>query len=785
MFTRLSALRRRSADGFLCSRFFRYLPILPLLGWLALTPATSAMANGINFWQEIHTTIPMRDLAASPVGYVAAGANGLWYSTNLTNWARDSVPTGSGLPYATVIWDGSRFLASANGILTSPDGVNWTLVYSDPSASPYLTAVLYANGVYLAAGSDNNGAVLLRSTDGQTWTPETTGLDNSGTTTYVLSAIAYGNGLFVAGGQEDSPTTAQDIILTSPDGVNWTQQVLPNGGDDGFAVTGAGNGAAYGSGTFFVGGNGGGYTSSDGVNWTANPFSWIAFNIAFENGEFVGAGTDYTNYPLMDAAAFTSADGVNWSAHDIAPRQSSLLDLSSVNYLNGQFILSGYLGVWASPDSSNWNQVFAGPQSNGFTCLGYGGGNYVLLPPFENPDSLVLTSNDGIDWPDVLTDAGAAIGGGSGPGCIAYGAGKFVAGGLHDEPFPYYSTDGVFWIAASAPSGASFGPVAWNGTNFLSLGGYNDGSGIVAAVYASSDGTNWNAVPTSGLPASDLSAYQLKYVNGTYFAWSGSALYKSADGANWTPSSVPADFSRVDDIAYGAGRFVASGGGPNFSLFVAQSGDGINWQQESGLPPTVTEPNGAPAQMIYAGGEFVILGMDADAALSAYLTSHDGLNWTETIQPGNFNLQQAAWDGSKLVASSYFGIYAAYGVTQNAAGSAKIGQGKGRSIKYRFTVSNDSSNGTGATGVVLADALPAGVTLSNVSSSQGSCSGDNTQITCNLGDLAAGAAATVNLHIRVPRTMCTVTDTAATYADQPLTDQSNSSVTVTVQRPQC
>lgn len=788
MFCRITALRHRSADGFLWSQIFRYLLILPLLGTLALAPGTSAMANGVNFWQQVYGTVPMRDLAASPVGYVAAGANGLWFSTNLTNWQEDNAPAGSGLPYATVIWGGGQFLAGVNGIVASPDGVNWTLVYSDPVNQPYFSSIVYANGVYLAAGEDLNGAVILRSTDGHTWTPEATGLNNSGNFIYALCEINYGNGLYVATGQKLTSTTAQDVILTSPDGINWTQQSLPNNGNDAIIESAGVSSGAYGNGLFVEGGIGGIYTSADGVNWTEQFFPWLIFHIAFENGEFVGAGLDFQNSPLQYAAAFTSPDGINWSARDIALRQSSALDLSSIRYFNGEFILSGYTGVWTSLDSTNWSQVFAGPESSGFACLGYGGGHFLLLPPLENPDSLVFVSSDGVNWPDILTDTGAPIGGGSGPGCVAYGDGKFIAGGLNEQPVPYYSSGGTLWTTASAPASASFGPVVWNGAGFLSLGGYNDGSGMVAAAYASADGTSWAPAAVSGLPATDLSGYQMKYVGGTYFAWSGRALYRSTDGVNWTASSVPSAFTRIDDIAYGAGRFVLSGGNPSFDLYgllVAQSVDGMNWQQESGLPPTVSEPNGAPAQMIYAGDEFVILCMDNAADLSAYLTSHDGLSWTETIQPGNWTFQQVAWDGTKLVASSYFGIYAAYGVTQDIAGTASAGHGKGRSIKYHFTVSNDSPDGTGATGVELADALPAGATLSKVSSSQGSCSGDNSQVTCALGALDAGSAATVDLNIKVPSGPCTISDTANTYADQPLTDASNSSVTVTVNRSHC
>ena len=66
----------------------------------------------------------------------------------------------------------------------------------------------------------------------------------------------------------------------------------------------------------------------------------------------------------------------------------------------------------------------------------------------------------------------------------------------------------------------------------------------------------------------------------------------------------------------------------------------------------------------------------------------------------------------------------------------------GNNLTYTINVSNNGPSN--ATGVIITDTLPAGVTFVSANSSQGSCSGTTT-VTCNLGTLnnAANASATI------------------------------------------
>lgn len=119
------------------------------------------------------------------------------------NWTIVQYPPNylSGITYG-----GGQFVAVGREgiILTSPDGKTWTSRTAAPIANsiltPYLINVIYANGQYVVTGN-YTGAIpstgfILTSPDGINWTMPSTG------TTSNMYGISFGNGNFVAvGGQ--------------------------------------------------------------------------------------------------------------------------------------------------------------------------------------------------------------------------------------------------------------------------------------------------------------------------------------------------------------------------------------------------------------------------------------------------------------------------------------------------------------------------------------------------------------------------------------------------------
>ncbi|MCC7370482.1 MAG: DUF11 domain-containing protein [Chloroflexi bacterium] len=94
----------------------------------------------------------------------------------------------------------------------------------------------------------------------------------------------------------------------------------------------------------------------------------------------------------------------------------------------------------------------------------------------------------------------------------------------------------------------------------------------------------------------------------------------------------------------------------------------------------------------------------------------------------------------------------------------------GGNVSYLLTVRN--AGPSGATGVVVTDPLPAGVTLVSTTPSQGSCTSPGGVPTCALGTLSSGSTATVTIVVTTT-TVGTLTNSASVTANEPDPDMTN------------
>ena len=100
----------------------------------------------------------------------------------------------------------------------------------------------------------------------------------------------------------------------------------------------------------------------------------------------------------------------------------------------------------------------------------------------------------------------------------------------------------------------------------------------------------------------------------------------------------------------------------------------------------------------------------------------------------------------------------------------------GKRLKYTITARNEGPGA--ATGVSVVDTLPAGTTFVSAKATQGSCSRAARRVTCDVGELASGASATVTVVVKAPMRPGRLTNTASVKAEQADADTADNRVQV-------
>lgn len=322
------------------------------------TDVTAGMANG--------------DTWSYKVRGVTSGVNGFFSNIiSVLNsgfvWTLGALPTtentpdiafGNGLFVATLFTPGNL-----DGWDTSADGTNWSH-YTAPELVPgdYFQCVAYGGGIWVKLSTLGR---IFSSPDAVNWTEQVSPEGNH------WEDIVYGNGLFVAVAKNGTHR-----VMTSPDGINWTGQIA------------------------------------------AAAQSW--YGVTYGNGIFVAVSGDGDTHSAM-----TSPDGVNWTLQNTP--SDNVQTWGSVAFGNGIFVAISFNndvnGVMISSDGVNW-ALHASATQNFWEVLCFGNGMFAAVADGETGHD-VMTSFDGITWNAIATDPTHAWFG------IAYGNGKFVGG--HDD----------------------------------------------------------------------------------------------------------------------------------------------------------------------------------------------------------------------------------------------------------------------------------------------------------------------------------------------------------------
>lgn len=246
---------------------------------------------------------------------------------------------------------------------SAPNPHTWTLVSSIAASYRYV----FSGGGLLVASS--NTTIAATSPDGVTWTQRVlpSGTWDSGT---------YGNGMYVLVSKNSA------IIATSPSGTTWTSRAVV-GGSTAYDV-----GVAYGNGTFVAADSATvAATSTDGITWTPQTKPSGGKFLIFGGGVFVLSGNSTT--------VLTSTNGITWT-----PRTITNSGWNSGAYGNGTFVLisntNGTNLAATSTDGITWT-----PQTLPFTSnwknLAFGDGRF-----FATDNSAIgAVSYDGISWAPI------------------------------------------------------------------------------------------------------------------------------------------------------------------------------------------------------------------------------------------------------------------------------------------------------------------------------------------------------------------------------------------------
>lgn len=488
----------------------------------------------------------------------------VWPSTACRAWQwANPLPQGNTLnsvTYANCLWVA---VGDFGAIITSPDGVNWSVRNSGVTTD--LKDSAWGNGTWVAVGYQDT---ILTSADGVTWN-----LSHSGVSINNLDTVSYGAGLFVASGYNVGSWT-----VTSENGTSWTQQGLGGFSDilwDGERFIGVSNSVS---------------TSIDGITWSVLSF-WGPWKIAWNGALYVGVGAGGTGVGV-------SLDAKNWTSHIFGDNY----EIYGVGYGNGLFMAvgrysSGTDSVYVAETSTNgiiWDEhVLSAPDVP--TAVAWGPSRFITV----GNNGCLLSSSNGSSWSDSNAVSLSTL------NAITQGEGQFVVVG--EEGAILTSPDAVVWTLRALRPGYILRDVVFSAGRYVAVGWWD-------TIVSSLDGIIW----TYNTAGTGSHLQGVTFANGQFVAVGYGVAATSPDGVSWTVQVLDQPISLNCVIWTGAGYFAAG------AMCTATSVDGLHWQitlleEKYDFQDVLWD-----GQKFVAVGS---LGNEPEGTSAIIMTSADGTTW--------------------------------------------------------------------------------------------------------------------------------------------------------------
>jgi hypothetical protein len=267
-----------------------------------------------------------------------------------------------------------------------------------------------------------------------------------------------------------------------------------------------------------------------------------------------------------------------------------------------------------------------------------GNGRYVAVGQYVEDDcGVIQTSEDGASW-TLRSPQNYSI---LDLYDVAFGNSTFVAVGWDwfGGANIYHSTNGIDWTSHYSAIGNIF-RVIYGGGLFVAVGDgvlLQSGGVTNRNIYTSPDGITWTAQKSTVSTTDVQSIQDVAYGAGRYVAVDGANhFYTSTTGSTWSKTS---NTSAGNRISYCNHVFIVPAG-PGTNLL---SADGLNWS------PVTNNTAASFGRAIFADGCYLAL------SGSKVFTSTDGTNWIARAAqiPSNISFAAAAYSNRRFIAVGY------------------------------------------------------------------------------------------------------------------------------------